>query len=353
MRASPAGSGALDERSREVLRSLIRLHVATGEPVGSESLARAMHASVSPATLRNIMGDLERRGLLEHPHTSAGRMPTDEGYRVFVDSLMSARPLPPREAAAIDSELRAGEGSTRQVLETASHVLSKLSRNVGFVLGPDPGRTVCRQVDLVPLPARRVLVVLVSQAGLVSNRIVEVDEEIGREDLQACANYLNRHFAGMTLLAIRARLLQLMKEEKALYDSLLKRVVTLGEKAFSPAGEPGEVYLDGTANILDLPGFEDVRRMRGLFQAFEEKSRLVRILNACLGDGGVRIIIGHENPDPDLHSLAVVSAVCPLEGATGLGLGVMGSTRMEYARTIGIVDHVARAVSQALEELRA
>jgi len=342
----------LDERSRDVLKSVIQLHIATGEPVGSENLARALGRTLSSATLRTIMSDLERKGYLEQPHTSAGRQPTDEGYRVYVDSLMSHTPLSARDAAAIDSELRTLEGSPSQVMETATHLLSHHSGKVGFVLVPDMARATLRRVDLVRLPYPRILVVMVSLTGLVTNRIIEVEEEMTQEELQACANYLNTHFAGLALATVRGRLLELMQQEKALYDSLLKSVISVGGRAFSAEGE-ADLYLEGTSKLLDAPELSDLARMRALFKTFEEKGRLVKILNACLGRDGIRITIGHENPDPDLRQVAVVTASVPLDVDEAWGIGVVGSTRMEYARMIALVDHVARALNQALKELRA
>ncbi len=344
----------LDERSRDVLRSIIRLHVATGEPVGSESLARSLGRALSSATLRNIMADLEKKGYLDHPHTSAGRQPTDEGYRVYVDSLMSHAPLPARDAAAIDSELRTLEGSRNQVMETASLLLSRHSGKVGFVLVPDVSRATLRHIDLVRLPYPRILVVMVSLTGLVTHRIIEVQEEMTQDDLQACSNYLNTQFSGLGLDAIRARLLELMRQEKALYDSLLKRVVSVAGRAFSSDGE-ADLYLEGTSRLLDAPELSDpgdLARLRALFKTFEEKGRLVKILNACLGRDGVRITIGHENADPDLRQVAVVTASVPLDPDAAWGLGVMGSTRMEYARMIALVEHVARTLNETLKELR-
>ncbi len=342
----------IDSRSREVLKALIQLHVTTGEPVGSESLSRVLSRPLSPATIRNIMADLERQGYLAHPHTSAGRVPTDDGYRVFVDSLMSREALQPKEAAEIDGALRAGESAPGRVLANASRVLSTLSRNVGFVLGPDIKRASFMHIDLVRLPHPRILVVMVSRTGIVTNKVIELDEQLTQDELQTCANYLNTHFAGMGLAEIRARLLELMGEEKALYDSLLQRVISVGDRAFAPDGDAASVYLDGTANILEKPEFEDLDRMRALFKTFEEKSRLVRLLNACIAGDGMRIIIGHENPDPELRDLALVTAGYPI-GGEPWGLGVMGSTRMEYARMIALVDHVSRAVQRVLAELDA
>lgn len=342
----------LDERKKEVLRSVIQLHIETGEPVGSASLSDVLHRSLSPATLRNIMADLEALGYLAHPHPSAGRVPTDDGYRFYVDSLMGRRPLGPRDAAAIHSSLRLADASPNQVLENASHVLSRLSHNVGFVLAPDIARTRFRHVDLVGLGHPRILVVMVSRTGILTNKVVELDEPLTQDQLQACANYLNAQFAGMTLAGIRAHLLELMGEEKALYDSLLQKALALAERAFAAEGAEGSVYLDGTSNMLDKADAVDLDRMRALFKTFEEKGRLVRILNACISGDGIRILIGHENPDPDLRDMAMVTAGYPLEGDVGFGLGVLGSTRMEYAHVVALVDHVARAVSEALRELR-
>ncbi len=338
---------ALDERRREVLRQLIELHVETGEPVGSESLARVLNRALSAATIRNVMADLEALGFLDHPHTSAGRVPTDEGYRCYVDSLMGLQSLAPGERQAIDSELRSKDASVEQTMERASRLLSQLSRHVGFVLAPDIARTSFRHIDLVPLAYPRILVVMVSATGMVTHKVIEFAEKLDPAELQACANYLNANFSGMSLADIRTRLVELMREEKALYDALLQNVIALGQHAFEVGGE-ANVYLDGTSNMLARSEFEDLERMRALFKTFEEKSHLVRILNACLSGDGIRVLIGHENPDPDLRDLSLVTARCPIDEAEGLGLGVLGSTRMEYARVVALVDHVARAVSDVL-----
>lgn len=343
-------TAVLDERSREVLRTLIQLHVTSGGPVGSENLARALDRQFSPATLRNVMAELERQGYLDHPHTSAGRVPTDDGYRVYVDNLMAHQPLPAQDAALVASGLGSVDGSPAQVLERASHLLSRLSHHVGFVLAPDMGRAHFMRIDLVRLPHPRILVVLVSSTGLVMQKVVSVEEELTQDELQACANYLNTHFVGLPLSTVRASILELMRADQALYDALLKRVISVGEQAFATESADTSVYLDGTSNMLGHAGFEDIERMRGVFKTFEEKSRLVKILNACIAGEGVRIVIGHENPDPDLRGLALVSTGLP--GEPGLGLGVLGSTRMEYARMIALVEHVAGAVQRALLELK-
>jgi len=342
---------ALDGRRREVLRTLIQLHIETGEPVGSESLARALDRALSPATIRNVMADLEALGYLDHPHTSAGRVPTDDGYRFYVDSLMGLQPLAAGEKQEIEQELRSRDSSLEQTMEGASHLLSRLSRHVGFVLAPDIARTSFRHIDLVPLAYPRILVVMVSSNGLVTHKVIEFPEKLRAEELQECANYLNAHLSGMSLADIRSHLIELMTEEKALYDTLLQKVVALGGRAFDGTGETS-VYLDGASNILAQAEFDDLQRMRTIFRTFEEKGRLVRILNACISGDGIRVLIGRENPDPDLRDLSLVTARCALEGEERLGLGVLGSTRMEYAHVVALVDHVARAVSDVLRRHR-
>lgn len=339
----------LSERARDVLNSLIRLYVATGEPVGSETLAGSLKRPLSPASVRGVMSDLEKLGYLDHTHTSAGRIPTDDGYRVFVDNLETPSLLPKKQAAVIDSMLRDQE-SPSHLLEGASHVLSKLSHQVGFVIASDLSRASFRRVDLVRLGPQRILVVMVSLSGIVTNKVIEVEEDMGQDVLQACSNYLNAEFQGWTLAQIRQRLLELMGEEKALYDSLLRAVISVGRAAFGAGAGEGSVYLDGTGNILDVAAPDDLGRLRGLFRTFEEKGRLVKILTACISGSGLRVVIGHENPDPGLSQMALVS--CSVEEEGGVGVGVMGSTRMEYARVMALVDHVARHIRQALMESR-
>jgi heat-inducible transcriptional repressor len=279
-------------------------------------------------------------------------VPTDDGYRVYVDSLLEPETLRRRDAEAIESEL-ARDAAPRALLDAASRLLSRLSGNVGFVLAPHLDGATFRHIDLVRLPHPRVLVVMVARTGLVTSKVIEVEEELGPDELLACANYLNHHFAGLTLAGIRAQLLELMRREQALYDALLKRVLAVGRQAFAPAEEGGDVILGGASNVLRIPEFGDLQRMRTLLSTLEEKGRLVRILNACLSGNGVRIVIGHEMPDPDLSELALVAARYPVDGDSVWGLGVVGCPRMAYGRVIALVDHMARAVSRTLRSLEA
>lgn len=340
----------LGERNATILRSVVHLHVDSGEPVGSESLARHLNRTLSPASIRNTMAELERLGYLGHPHTSAGRVPTDEGYRVYVDSLMEPQPLDADEARLIRRKVRPGEGSTLGLMESASQALSTLSHHVGFALVPDLTRLTFRHIDLVRLPHPRILVVMVSPTGIVTHRLIEIEEDLTQDDLQACANYLNAHFVGMRLSRIRARLVELMGEEKASYDHLLQRVIAISVPTFEPIGDEANVFIEGAANLFAHSA--DIDRMKSIFQAFEEKSRLVRILTECLAGGGLRVTIGKENSDPDLRHLSLVVAPCAVDGDEAFAVGILGSTRMEYARAIALVATTARAVEACIDEIR-
>jgi len=340
----------LDERSQGILKSLVQTYIATGQPVASAMLARRLEQTASSATVRNVMARLERLGYLEQPHTSAGRVPTDAGLRFFVEQLMSQPPLSPRDAAAIESGLASDCGSCVEVMTRASHLLSELSGNVGFALAPDAAHSRLHHIDFVRLPHPRVLVVMVSRAGMVTHRVVEIDEDISQEQLQACANHLNARYAGMDMRSIRALVLEQMREDKARYDSLLERLLRAADGAFAP-GIEGSVYLEGTAHLLDRSEHADIERLRAVFHTFEERTRLLRILNACVKTQGVRVLIGCETIDPDLKGVTLVTAGYGLDGAAGWGLGIMGPTRMEYPRVVALVNGVASRAQRLLAGL--
>jgi heat-inducible transcriptional repressor len=340
----------LDERSRAILKALIQVYVATGEPVASETLARRLHHSVSSATVRNVMARLEHLGFLEQPHTSAGRVPTDDGLRVFVEQLMGPRPLSPLETAAIESGLSERCGSCAEVMTSASQLLSLLTGTVGFALAPESSRTHIRHIEFIRLPFPRILAIVVSRSGLVTHRVVEIDEAITQEQLQTCAGIVNARFAGLDLRSIRNSVLAQMHVDKALFESLFERLIAATEQAFALEHE-GSVFLEGASRLLDGLHAADLERMRALFRTFEEKSRLVKILTACLAEDGVRVHIGCEALDPDLRGVTVVTAGYGLNGEAGWGLGVVGPTRMEYPHVVAVVDQVAQRTQRLLTEL--
>src|SRR5215216_6133361 len=304
--------GALDSRAEVLLAALIKEHLVTGEAVGSRVLSdRFSHGfGWSPATIRNVMADLEEAGFVEQPHTSAGRVPTDKGYRYYVDNMLGEARLSHTDLKAIDhlfSSIDAGSSPDR-LMETASHVLSALSQNVGIVVSPALADNRLNHIEFVLLPDKRVLVVLVSTANIIHNKVIRMADDLSQDDLDRTARYLNTEFSGKSLLAIRTEIVELMQEEKALYDRLLQNAILLCERSLE--GEEtsgGDVYVDGASNILTKPDFVDIERMRELFRTFEEKSRLIKILNECVHDaasfpGDVHVVIGREHPASSMQN---------------------------------------------------
>jgi heat-inducible transcriptional repressor len=342
----------LDDRSRSILKALVQVYIATGEPVASGTLAQRLRHAMSSATVRNVMAQLEKLGFLEQPHTSAGRIPTDEALRLYVDSLMSQETLSPHDAALIQSGLSTRCASAEEVMESASRLLSQLTGNVGFALAPDAGRTRVHRIEFVRLPFPRILVVLVSRSGLVTHRVVEIRDDVSQDQLQTYANYINAHFLGVGLSTIRALLLRQMRRDKALLDSLLDRLLSATDRAFAPRSD-ASVYLRGTSRLLDHTDHASLARMRAIYRTLEERGRMIRVLNACVVGNGVRVLIGCESFDPELRGVTVVTAGCDFDGEDGWGLGVMGPTPMPYPRVVSIVDHIARRTQGLLAEMSA
>ncbi|MDQ3135070.1 MAG: heat-inducible transcriptional repressor HrcA [Acidobacteriota bacterium] len=350
-----------DARGQAVLSAIIQEHLVTGEPVGSKTLA-AHSASVagwSPATIRNVMAELEEAGLVEQPHTSAGRVPTDKGYRFYVDHMISDTRLSRVDLAVIDRMLgnEWAEGATPgRVMERVSRLLSSMSKNVGIIISPSLADNCLQHIEFLNLSDGRILVVLVFSQHVVQNRVVRIEEAITQEELDSTARYLNVEFGGKSLLTIRADILRLMQQEKTLYDILLRRAIMLCERSLEgEAGETGDVYVDGASNFLSNSDFTDIERLRELFRTLEEKSRLVRILNECIAResayGGVRVVIGRESATPAMQSCALFTAPYRIgTGEVAGTLGVVGPMRIEYARMMAVVNHVAQLVERVFYE---
>jgi heat-inducible transcriptional repressor len=351
-----------DARGQAILSAIIKEHLSTGEPVGSRTLSdRFAHASGwSPATIRNVMGELEDAGLVEQPHTSAGRIPTDKGYRFYVDHMLGDMSLSKADLATINSLLGVADFETEapdRLLEKTSRLLSALSQNVGIVVSPSLADDRLQHIEFVQLADNRILVVLVSAPNIIHNKIVRMDEKLSQDELERTARYLNTKFGGKSLLAIRAEILELMREEKALYDKLLRNAMLLCESSLEgEESKTGEVYVDGASNILTQPEFADAERMRELFRTFEEKSRLIKILNECVArdsaaPGDVQIVIGSELAVPSMQQCALITAPYRTGAGETVGtLSVVGPMRIEYARMISVVNYVARLLERLLRE---
>ena len=282
---------AHDPRARQLLRTLVSRHIRDGEPVGSQTLARHAGLDVSPATIRNILASLEDAGLLAAPHTSAGRVPTAQGYRLFVDSLLQVRPLPDEEVARLRSELPAGAG-TQALLGSTSELLSAMTHFVGMVSVPKRETFAFRQIEFVALDPRRVLAILVFADGEVQNRVVQVRRAFDPAELEQAARYLNAHFAGQPLATIRASLLRDLRDARSEMERLLASSVELAEQAFAPGRD--DVLLAGQTRLMGLQELADLDRLRALFEAFAEKRELLQLLERTAKAPGMRVFIGEE-----------------------------------------------------------
>ena len=350
----------LDPRARQLLRTLIGRYIRDGEPVGSQTLARHAGLDVSPATIRNILADLEDAGLLSSPHTSAGRVPTPQGYRVFVDSLLQLRPLPENELARLRHELPAGSG-TQSLLGNASELLSAMSHFVGVVSVPRREQFAFRHIDFVPLDAQRVLAILVFADNDVQNRIIQTRRAYDAGELERVANYLNHHFAGCPLADIRAALVRELKVARSEMETLLAHTVELAEQALVGSGElmhsdslhSEGMLLAGQTRLMGVQDLSDLDRLRELFEAFARKREILQLLERTLRAPGVRIFIGEETGLAPLEGMSLVTASYRAGGTTDgqvLGvLGVIGPTRMAYERVIPVVQAAADVLGAALD----
>jgi len=342
-----------DDRKREIFATIVKDHIATGQPVGSFALARQSRENLSSATIRNICAELEDEGYLTHPHTSAGRLPTDRGYRFYVDNFIGSTRLSKSDAAKINERLLDDESlaNPELLMERTSRLLSQLSHNVGIVVSPASSRDILQHIEFVKLPDSRILAITVSSAGRVQDRVIRVEGEFTQDELNATSRYLVENFQGWTLAEIRDELLVRMSEEKALYDQFLRNAVMLCSQSLQEGDQP-DVFIEGASNIISQPDFADTERMRTLFRMFEQKSRIVKILNECIDSAkreAVAVRIGSENRFADLRGCTVIASPCVYPGgAAAASIGVVGPTRLEYERLIAVVDYVAKLFERAV-----
>src|SRR5215471_3630552 len=340
---------SFDDRKKEILGAIVRSHIATGSPIGSKSLTTRSSESLSSATIRNICAELEDEGYLTHPHTSAGRVPTDKGYRYYVDNLMVSGRVSRSDAIRINERLLDEDSlaSPERLMERTSRLLSQLSDNVGIVITPLVSREMLHHIEFVKLADLRILVITVSTARRVRNCVIKVDEEFSQDELNSTARYLIENFRNMTLDQIREELLNRMTEEKALYDKLLRNAVMLCSRSLQDGDEP-DVFIEGASNIISKQDFSGADGLRALLKMFEQKGRIIKILNECIDSGRlgpVAVRIGSENRLADMRSCTVIASRCFYQGG---GIGVVGLTRMEYDRLISLVDYTAKVCERAL-----
>ena len=341
------GSFELSDRSRRLLAALVREYIDTGEPVPSQTLARLSGLGVSSATVRNMLAQLEETGYVHQPHTSAGRVPTDLGYRAFVDLLLEGTPR--RPPADVEHQLR--EQAERSplvddLLASVSHVVSRAARHVGFALA-DQHVSVLHRIEFITLGGGRVLVVVVSGGNQVTQKVVDAGEQVRPDDLVHAANYLNTEFAGRPLADIRRAVLTRLQQERTLYDQLLTRALRLAEQTLADLPSHAAFHVEGAATLLAGGDGVSMAMLRALFEMMEEKERMVHLLNQYIDGPGLTVVIGAEHASPHLRPFSLVASTT-VDGGAIRTVGVIGPRRMHYSRAISLVVGTTQVVSSVL-----
>jgi heat-inducible transcriptional repressor len=345
----PSPINELNERSREIFRLIVDGYVATGEPVGSRTLSRLLDHHLSPATIRNVMADLEELGLLYAPHTSAGRLPTEAGLRLFVHGLLEIGHLDEEERHGIESLCAARGKSLAQMLEQVTQAVSGLSHCAGIVVVPKHDQPL-KHLEFIHLGPGRALVVLVTEDGLVENRVIEVPLGLPPAALVSAANYLNARLVGRTLEEAKADVLAEIESQRAQLDELTTKLVETGLASWAGAGEGSALIVRGQANLLhDVTALADLERLRRLFEMLEARETIVRLLEASRQGEGVQIYVGAENPLFGVAGCSMVIAPYHNSRAQIVGaIGVIGPTRINYARIIPMVDYTAKMIGRLM-----
>jgi heat-inducible transcriptional repressor len=338
----------LPERDRRILGALVQAYIDHGEPISSLWLA-SRGFGVSSATLRNIMARLEELGYVRQPHTSAGRVPTDMGYRSYVDQLMADRRAA-RSAPDVEERLRRA-GTVEDVLSHASQEISRASHQVGFAMIPAT-EAAFEHLDFAPLDGRKILVVLVSTGGHISHKVIEPTEPFGMIELQQAANFINSEFKGHSLRDVRQAILDRLRQDQTNYGELMSRALRLASSSFEGVERQPSIYVQGTALLFEVTAGHDpeatLARMKSLVHMIEEKSRLVQLIDACMDGNGLTVFIGTEHQDPDLQHFSVVTSTYTDGKRTG-AVGIIGPTRMRYSRAINVVDSLSRTINRVFD----
>jgi heat-inducible transcriptional repressor len=346
----------LSRRARKILQAVVSEYLHSGEAVGSRTVTRRHGIDLSPATVRNVMSDLEEMGLLEQPHTSAGRVPTETGLRFFIDSLLKVRSLSPREKDEIRQRYGAEEGSLAnvdEVLVRTSRMLSEITHHAGIVMAPHPARQRLRHVEFRQLKGDRFLCILVTTEGQIENRLIQVDFRVDPTRLERIHNYLNALLGGLTLDEVQQRVMRELGLDKNQYDSLVSDALKLGRAAFDQPGRAAEVVVSGQANLLDMGKPADpayMERMRDLLRALEDKEVLVKLLDRTVGAEGIQVFLGAETALSSLGDSSVVAvSYGPEERPIG-AIAVIGPMRMNYGKVMSVVDFTADMISSLISD---
>ncbi len=341
---------SVNERAQHFLKVLIERYIRDGEPVGSRTLAKDAGMDLSPATIRNIMAQLEEKGLVASPHTSAGRVPTVNGYRMFIDSLLTLKDLNKEEIESLKTQLMKDKTSTA-VLESASKVLSDVTHMAGVVMIPRSDHVSFLHIEFLSLSGDSVMVILVTRSGEVINRIITTKRAYSASELEQVANYINQTYAGQSLTKVRESMINEMRQARADMNRIMARAIEMTEQVLEPAKKDGDCLIAGQTNLMDFNELANMKKLRQLFDAFNEKHEIVQLLDGCLYADGVQIFIGEESGYTHLNKCSIVTAPYEINNKVVGVLGVIGPKRMEYDRVIPVVDVTAKLLSSTLKQL--
>jgi len=338
----------LNDRSQNILEVIVEDYITSAEPVGSRAITRRHSFNLSPASVRNVMSDLEEMGFLCSPHTSAGRIPTEKGFHYYIDSLLQVRDLSKEEETRLQSSYRFKDMKMEDIMQEVGRVMSGLSNYTGLVMAPKFASTVFRQIEFVRLSHGRLLVIYVSETGLVQNKVIAADPSLTARDLEQISNYLNREMTGLSIPKVREKIARELKAERIRYDELQKQALELSREALQEEAED-LVFVSGTSLMLEQPEFSTPDRMKRIIRTLESKKALIELLDRSQVAQGVQIFIGSQSEHTEIEGCSLVTSnFSNKKGAIGT-LGVIGPVRMPYSQVIPIVDFTAQLVSRILE----
>ncbi len=339
----------MDERKQKVLQAIILDYIATAEPVGSRTISRKYNLGVSPATVRNEMADLEELGLIEQPHTSAGRIPSQSGYRYYVDCLMEKEPLDKDIKDMISKAMMVRMRETEALIQISGKLLSQLTSYTALILAPSLGRNALRHLQILPIDDNKAVVVIVLDNGHVEHKVIDVPSGINNEDFTAISRVLNEQLYGLPVEQWRPTILQTIYHELLYQKKLLNSVIELVENAITIEGE-NKVYLGGTLNILNQPEFKDIEKVKSLLELLEQESAIKEVLHPA-PEAGITVKIGSENIHQSMKNCSLITATYQVNGRVIGTLGVLGPTRMEYSKAVSILEYITEALSKAITRL--
>ncbi|MFQ6082318.1 MAG: heat-inducible transcriptional repressor HrcA [Candidatus Aminicenantia bacterium] len=341
----------IEERENLILKLVIENYLKLGIPISSKLISKNLKYKISTATIRNITAKLDEMGLLFQPHTSAGRIPTDEGLKFYVDSLLDEIILPSQEKKIISENFFNPEVNLESLLEKTSRLLSDFSDNLGLVLYPKISKLNFQQVRFLRLYEERILLMLITTSNFIITETIHGKDYFTQDELNRAADYINENFAGKNLLYVQDYLLRELPHERALYDQLISKLITLIKNYFIYEKKTDKIYLEGQANLLTKPELFDMEKLKSLFKSFEEKAKLIKLLTNFINFQGVKVIIGSEMDIPFISGCTLIISTYSFKDQTLGSLGILGPKRMPYKKVISLVDYVAKSLSQTISKV--